>query len=155
MLEIEPRMNSKPEYYSGLGVHRDYIREEYLVTILNGLTTHFGEEAGKQFCQMIEDLPDLSPTIFLSNFHKFYDEGKVWKGHNGSTAIDCGSNPKTQDAVAIGTIIAGLPRPTPGDQLISSNGLKRKFFELIGQPHRVNEKAFINGQLVDVELGMM
>jgi hypothetical protein len=73
----EAGISAHPEFYSGRGAIRDDLNDRILEKVYQGVQREYGEEAAKQFVQMVADIPKLSATDFLLNLYSL--EGQEWK----------------------------------------------------------------------------
>lgn len=134
-------MCTRPEFYSGCGVDTNDLGPQQLEKIYRGLIADFGNETGVSFCQMIEQLENLSATNFLNQFYLFCARGFVWEPTLPESGNDVG--PDTEAREAIGTFIAinalsGMSDPEK--DRIDSIGVKHAFFRSIDYKYEPPEE---------------
>ena len=59
---MEAGMSARPEFYSGRGAISCDLNDKILEKVHKGVQREHGEEAAKQFVQMVADVPKLSAT---------------------------------------------------------------------------------------------
>ena len=126
-------MSIRPEFYSGCGVNRSDLGPVQLEKIYRGLVADFGDEAGTSFCQMIEQLENLSATNFLSQFYLFCARGFVWEPTLSESENDVGPDNEGREALAFVTVVNALSGVSdPEKNRRASIGIKCEFFRAIG-----------------------
>jgi len=70
-------ISTRPEFYSGRGATICDLGSYHLQKIYIGIEKNFGKQAGKEFVQMVADIPKLSATDFLLNLYNL--EANGWK----------------------------------------------------------------------------
>lgn len=70
-------MVNRPEYYSGRGAISCDLNDKYLENIYESIKREYGEEAAKNYVQMVADIPKLSATDFLLTLYSL--EARDWK----------------------------------------------------------------------------
>ena len=71
-------MSPRPEFYSGRGAIVCDLCSGHLEMIYRGVKQEYGDDAAKQFVQMVCDMPKLSATLFLQQFHAFVGRNCMW-----------------------------------------------------------------------------
>src|SRR3989338_1562165 len=111
--EIVRRCNmcARPEYYSGRGAIFSDLDSGILEAVYVNIKNIYGNQAAKNYAQMIADIPKLSATDFLLTLYSL--EGNKWEwnkrllGNQNGIYID-GTTDEARIAVAFATIANGL-----------------------------------------------
>jgi len=119
-------MSSRPEFYSGRGAILDDLDSRYLEKIYNGIEKEHGEEAAKQYIQMVADIPELSATDFLLTLYRL--ESHDWKWDKGLLGNEHGRDVGPDDEngarvlVGFATIAGALYNNSQIDQTMFIRG---------------------------------
>lgn len=70
-------MSARPEFYSGRGAISCDLNERILEKVYKGVEREHGEEAARQFVQMVADISVLSATDFLLTLYRL--ESRNWR----------------------------------------------------------------------------
>ena len=73
------KMSTRPEFYSARGAIACDLNSPILEMIFKGVKAEIGEDAAKQFIQMVADIDVLSATHFLNTFYVFGENGWKWE----------------------------------------------------------------------------
>ena len=96
-------MSTRPEFYSGRGAIACDLNDAKLGKIYQGIQREHGEDAAKQFAQMVADIPKLSATDFLVTLYRLeaYQWDKKLLGDEKGIAIgpDLGDESREQNAM--------------------------------------------------------
>ena len=129
-------MSDRPEFYSGRGVNYGDLGPKHLVAIFEGLECDFGPEVAVKFCEMLEELENLSATSFLNQFYLFFARGFSWpKGRVEESGIDLGPDGPSREAIGLATIMGALfgrDDNSPDQIKAQSTEMKREFFRSVG-----------------------
>ena len=106
---MEADMSARPEFYSGRGAIACDLNDKILEKVYQGVQREHGEEAAKQFAQMVADVPKLSATDFLLTLYRLEGQGWKWDtkilGNEKGVYVD---GPTDEAKIAVGfVIIAG------------------------------------------------
>lgn len=74
----ESGMSSRPEYYSGRGATTSDLNSDILEKIYTLVKRHHGDDAARNFVQMVHDLPSLPATTFILAFEGLAYNGWKW-----------------------------------------------------------------------------
>ena len=138
-------MSNRPEYYSGRGAILSDLNDQILERAYKVVKREHGEEAAKQYAQMVADIPKLSATDFLLTFYRL--EGNDWKWDKrilgNEKGIDVGPDrgDGSREAVAFATIAGALFGDSSRDETEHIRGefLRRHKIE---QPEREQRDYF-------------
>lgn len=115
-------MSDRPSYYSGRGVTLTDLNNEKLEGIYYQIKTGYGEEAAKNFVQMVADIPVLSTTDFLLTLYRLEANNWGWDkkllGSERGVYVD-------NEATAFATIMNALYK---GRKVVDQTSLIRKDF---------------------------
>ncbi len=142
--EIVRRCNmcARPEYYSGRGATLTDLNSKILEAVYVDIKNIYGNQAAKNYAQMVADIPELSATDFLLTLYSL--EGNKWEwnkrllGNQKGIYID-GATDEAKIAVAFATIANGLYSINDRDEteLIKGEFLMKHIIE-IKIKHRKN-----------------
>jgi len=71
------RMSRRPEYYSGRGAITSDLNYNILEGIYQGILKEYGEDAAKNFVEMVSDIKVMSATTFLQELYNLHNSN--WK----------------------------------------------------------------------------
>src|SRR3989338_10146114 len=101
-------MSTRPEFYSGRGAIACDLNDKILEKVFQSVQKEYGEEAAKQFAQMVADVPKLSATDFLLTLYRLEVQDWKWSKRmlGNEKGIDVGPDygDGTREAVAMATI---------------------------------------------------
>jgi hypothetical protein len=109
---MEAGMSARPEFYSGRGAISSDLNDKILENVYQGVRREQGEEAAKQFAQMVADVPKLSATDFLLTLYRL--EGLSWKwdkrvlGNERGMDVGPDRDDGSREAIARATIASVL-----------------------------------------------
>ena len=89
------RMSCRPEYYSGRGATLSDLDGNILEDIYQGILKEFGEDAAKNYVNMVADIKVLSATTFLEELYHLFATN--WKYMEKETHANGISVPKNED----------------------------------------------------------
>lgn len=72
-------MSDSPSYYSCRSAIMDDLNGNQLDLIYKSIVIDFGEDAGKNFIEMIKDIKVLTATRFLKSLYNLCDNDWVWE----------------------------------------------------------------------------
>jgi len=108
---VEAGMSDRPEYYSGRGAIACDLNDKILEKVFQGIKIEHGDEAARQFAQMVADIPKLSATDFLLSLYRL--EGRDWRwdkkmmGNEKGVYVD-GPTDEAKISVGFATIAGAL-----------------------------------------------
>ena len=88
-------MSTRPEYYSGRGAIRCDLDGSMLEGIYQGILKEYGEDAAKNFVEMVADIKILSATTFLEELYQL--QLNDWKYTKKETHAAGVTVPKNED----------------------------------------------------------
>ena len=104
-------MSDRPEFYSGRGAIASDLNDKILEKVYQGVQREYGEEAAKQFAQMVADVPKLSATDFLLTLYRLERQDWRWDkemlGNEKGVYVD-GKTVEAKMAVGFATIAGAL-----------------------------------------------
>jgi len=110
---VRAGLSSRPGFYSGRGATATDLRYEILEKVYQEVKREHGEEAARQFVQMVSDTPKLTATDFLLNLYRL--EGHDWRWDYRLLGKEKGLYP--EDAgTAVWTVLSVMSGMSPVDE---------------------------------------
>lgn len=123
----ETVMSARPEFYSGSGARVCDLSDRELERIYGGIQREHGEEAAKQYAQMVADIPKLTATDFLLTLYKLEANDWRWKeklvGKEDGIYVD-GQTDAAKVGSAMVTVISVLDGMNTVDE---THAIRREF----------------------------
>jgi hypothetical protein len=120
----EAKMSSHPEHYSGRGATTSDLDNNILEKIYELIRREYGDEASRNYVQMIADIPKLSATNFLLTLYKLEGYGWKWdkKILGKQTGMDVGPDYDDGGREAVGfatiaNVIGGISKTDDTDYI--------------------------------------
>jgi hypothetical protein len=80
-------MSARPEFYSGRDAMTCDLNGKQLEGIYQSIINEFGEDAGKNYIQMVSDIKVLSATTFLNSLYSLCNNDWLWNKNNEGSDI--------------------------------------------------------------------
>lgn len=128
-------ISDDPGYYSGRSATLSDLNSEILEKIYQGIRANYGEDAGNNFIQMVDEMERLSATAFLQSLYHL--QRQRWKyTSNMLTESDIYAN---SVGSALGTIASRLYKNDHDDTIeIKRAFLKNHGININGKRHLIN-----------------
>lgn len=127
------KMSALPDHYSGREANSGDLSSDDLSKIYLALKAEYGDEAARQFCQMIYEMPNLAATPFLYTFFSFVANGCVWAD---TTPEDANFNAEAVKADPFGIGIATIGNMMANGGRVKSFGSTESIRQGFLQSHR-------------------
>jgi hypothetical protein len=121
-------MSDRPAFYSGRGATLSDLNSTILQKIHDGIVESFGEEAAKEYVQLVDEIEVMSATSFLVALYSLAWGG--WKFDH--TMVSKDGTYVDSEGSAWGTLLSGLSRGNRDDssqirgQFLRSKDVKMK-----------------------------
>ena len=118
------RLSPRPEYYSGRGATLSDLNSDMLEMVYEGVKAEAGDEAAKQFVQLVADFDKLSATAFLNDFYGFWYRGcvHVSRKHSTMDELDVGPDDGHREVVGMGAMLSAMSGMIDCDETSSIRG---------------------------------